>query len=79
MSTPNPQVAEELRQAQEELARLKAEKLQLYPPNPHPLVDPNYFAREFSASQVEARNKLIERIEQLEQRVQNLQDRLYQK
>jgi uncharacterized protein (UPF0335 family) len=79
MPTPNPQVAEELRQAKEELARLKAEKLQLYPPNPHPLVDPNYFMREFSEPQIEARNKLIERIEQLEQRVQNLQDRLYQK
>lgn len=79
MPIPNPQVAEELRQAKEELARLHAEKLQRYPPNAHPLADPDYFAREFSASQVEERNKLIERIEELEQRVQALQDRLYQK
>ena len=79
MTSPNPQVADELRQAKEELARLIAEKLQRYPPNPHPLADPDHFARSYSPEQIEARNQLVARIEEIEQRVETLRDRLYLK
>lgn len=79
MPTPNPRVAEELRQAKEELTRLKAEKLRLYPPNPHPLADPHRFMRENAPDQIEYRNQLIARIEELEHRIEELVDRLYLK
>ena len=77
MSSQNPQVAEELRQAKDELARLKAEKLRLYPPDPHPLAEPSRYPREYSPEQIEYRNRLVARIEELEQRIEDLQDRLY--
>ena len=79
MSPPNPQVAEELRQAKDELERLKAEKLRLYPPDPHPFVEPSRYPREYSPQQIEYRNQLIARIEELERRIEDLQDRLYLK
>ena len=79
MSPPNPQVAEELRQAKDELERLKAEKLRLYPTDPHPFVEPSRYPREYSPQQIEYRNQLIARIEELERRIENLQDRLYLK
>ena len=77
MSSQNPQVAEELRQAKDELARLKAEKLRLYPPDPHPLAEPSRYPREYAPEQIEYRNRLVARIEELEQRIEDLQDRLY--
>jgi DNA repair exonuclease SbcCD ATPase subunit len=77
MSPQNPQVAEELGQARDELERLKAEKRRLYPPDPHPFVEPSRYPREYTAQQIEYRNRLIARIEELEQRIEELQDRLY--
>ncbi len=77
MSTPNPQVAAELKQAREELARLKAEKLKLYPPDPHPFVEPSRYPRDYTPEQIEYRNKLVAQIEMLEARIEQLQDRLY--
>ena len=79
MQTPNPQVAGELQQAKEELARLKAEKLGLYPPNPHPLAEPSRYPDEYSPDQIAHRNQLVERIEELEKRIEELEDRLYRK
>jgi hypothetical protein len=77
MSSRNPQVAEELRQAKEEFARLKAEKLRLYPPDPHPLAEPSRYPREYTPEQIKYRNQLVARIEELEQRIEDLQDRLH--
>ena len=77
MPTPNPQIAEELRQAKEELARLKAEKLRLYPPDPHPFVEPSRYPRDYTPEQIQYRNQLIARIEELERHVDDLEDRLY--
>jgi hypothetical protein len=77
MATPNPHVAEELRQAQDALARLKAEKLQLFPPNPHPFVEPDKFPGGYTPDQIRRRNQLVAEIERLEKQVRDLQDRLY--
>ncbi len=77
MPTPNPQIAEELRQAKEELARLKAEKLRLYPPDPHPFVEPSRYPRDYTPEQIQYRNQLIAQIEELERRIDDLEDRLY--
>ena len=79
MSPQNPKIAEELRQARDELERLKAEKLRLYPPDPHPFIEPSRYPREYTPQQIEYRNQLIARIEELEQRIEDLQDRLYLK
>ena len=79
MPTPNPQIAEELKQAQDELARLKAEKLRLYPPNPHPLAQPDAYPGNSTLEQIAHRNDLVRRIEALEAQVDALQDQLYQK
>ena len=79
MSTPNPQVGGELQDAKDELARLKAEKLRLYPPAAHPLAQPDRFPGEYTPDQITYRNQLVERIEELEKRIEELQDRLYRK
>ena len=79
MPTPNPQIADELEQAKEELSRLKAEKLRLYPPEPHPLAQPDRYPKEYTQDQITRRNELVERIEELETRIEELQNRLYQK
>jgi len=77
MPVPNPRVAEELRQAKEELAQLKAEKLRLYPPDQHPFVEPSRYPRDYTPAQIQYRNQLIARIEELERRIEELADRLY--
>jgi hypothetical protein len=77
VSPQNPQIADELRQAKEELARLSAEKLRLYPPDPHPLADPSRYPRDYTPEQIAYRNRLVARIEELEQQIEQLQDRLY--
>ncbi len=79
MATPNPQVAAELHKAKEELARLRAEKLRLYPPDPHPFVEPSRYPRDYTQEQIQHRNELVARIEELEQRIEELTDRLYLK
>lgn len=79
MATPNPKIAEQLKQAKEELTRLKSEKLRLYPPNPHPLAQPDAYPGDYSPEQIRQRNQLVGQIEMLEKQVELLQDRLYQK
>jgi hypothetical protein len=79
MSSQNPQVADELRQAKEELTRLSAEKLRLYPPDPHPLAEPSHYPRDYTPAQIKYRNELIARIEILEKQIEELQDQLYRK
>lgn len=79
MATMNPQIAEQLRQAREELARLKAEKARLFPANPHPFVEPDRFPRDYTPDQIQQRNQLIAQIESLEQRIEDLEARLYTK
>ncbi len=79
MPTPNPRVAEQLRQAKDRLAQLKAEKARLYPPNPHPFVEPDRYPRDYTTEQIQHRNKLVKQIEDLEKRIDELQDRLYSK
>ncbi len=77
MPTPNPHIADELAKAKDELSKLKAEKARLYPPNPHPFTEPDKFPSQYTPEQIEYRNQLIAQIESLEQRIQDLQDRLY--
>ena len=79
MPKPNPKVAEELRQAKEELARVKEEKLRLFPPNLHPLAQPDSYPGNYTADQIRHRNELVRKIELLEQRIEQLTNQLYQK
>ena len=79
MATINPQIAEQLRQAREELARLKAEKARLFPANPHPFVESDRFPSDFTPDQIRQRNQLVAQIEYLEQRIEDLEARLYTK
>ncbi len=79
MPTPNPKVAAELQKAKEKLARLKSEKLQLYPANPHPLAEPDRYPHAYTAEQIRHRNELVAQIESLEHRIDELQLRLYSK
>lgn len=79
MATMNPQIAAQLRQAREELARLKAEKARLFPANPHPFVEPDRFPRDYTPDQIQQRNQLVAQIESLEQRIEDLEARLYTK
>ena len=79
MATMNPQIAEQLRQAREELARLRAEKARLFPANPHPFVEPDRFPRDYTPDQIQQRNQLVAQIESLEQRIEDLEARLYTK
>ena len=79
MPSPNPQIAEELKHAREQLAQLKAEKMRLFPPNPHPFTEPDKYPGSYTPRQIEQRNQLVSQIETLEQRIEQLQDRLYGK
>ena len=77
MPTPNPAIAAQLQQAKDELARLKAEKLGLFPPNPHPFAQDDAFPKNATPQQIKQRNELVARIEELERRIEELKDRLY--
>lgn len=77
MPTPNPDVQKLLEQAREELARARAEKLKSFPPNPHPFAQPDTFPKDYTPEEIERRNSLNTRIEELEQRIDELQRRLY--
>lgn len=79
MATQNPQIAEQLRQAREELARLKADKARLFPANPHPFVEPDRFPHDYTPEQIQQRNQLVAQIETLEQQIEDLEARLYSK
>jgi len=73
----NPKIAEQLRQAKLELAQLKAEKLKLFPPNPHPFVQPDAFPRHATPEQIKRRNEIVARIEVLEREIEELAEQLY--
>ncbi len=75
--TPNPDVQQMLEQARRDLAEARAEKLRLFPPNPHPFAQPDTFPAEYTPEQVQRRNELNSRIEHLENRIEELQRRLY--
>ncbi len=79
MATPNPRIAQQLDQAKGKLAQLKAEKARLFPANPHPFVEPDRYPRDFTPEQVQNRNRLVQQIEELEKRIDELQDQLYKK
>ncbi len=79
MATQNPQIAEQLRRAREELARLKADKARLFPANPHPFVEPDRFPRDYTPEQIQQRNELVAQIEKIEQQIEDLETRLYTK
>ncbi len=74
---PNPQIAQQLDLAKQQLERLKAEKARLYPPNPHPFVQPDRFPQDYTPDQIRYRNELVDRMEKLEKRIQDLEDQLY--
>ncbi len=62
----------ELARAKQELAQLRSEKLKLFPPNPHPLAQPDDYPRNATPEQIQKRNELVARIEELERRVAEL-------
>lgn len=72
MIKSNSQKAAELARAQQELAQLKAEKLKLFPPNPHPLAQPDDYPKNATPEQIQKRNELVARIEELEKRIDEL-------
>lgn len=73
MPTPNLKSVAELARAKQELAQLKAEKLKLFPPNPHPFAQPDAFPQNATPEQIKQRNALVARIEELERRIQALE------
>ena len=75
----NDQVAAALEQAKDELRRLRDEKLRLYPPNPHPLAQPDDYPGKYTPEQIRYHNELTAKIEMLEQRIDELERRLYSK
>ncbi len=79
MATPNPVIAQKLQHAKDKLAQLKAEKARLYPANPHPFIEPDRYPRDYSPEQIQYRNQLVQQIEELEKRIDELQDQLYRK
>ncbi len=72
MSKSDVQRAADLARAKQELAQLKAEKLKLFPPNPHPLAQPDDYPRNATPEQIQKRNELVARIEELEKRINEL-------
>ncbi|MGB8646796.1 MAG: hypothetical protein WCF84_16265 [Anaerolineae bacterium] len=79
VSNLNPDIKKLLDEARRELTEARAEKLKLFPPNPHPFAQPDAFPGSYMPEQVQRRNELNARIEQLENRIEELQRRLYVK
>ncbi len=81
MSVPssNPEVQKLLDEARRELAEMRAEKMKLFPPNPHPFAQPDKYPQDYTPEQVRQRNQLNNKIEQLEARIEELSRRLYTK
>ena len=72
MSKSDPQKTAQLARLKQELAQLKAEKLALFPPNPHPLAQPDTYPKNATPEQIQKRNLLVARIEQLEKQIEEL-------
>ncbi len=79
MLTPNPAIQNQLDEAKKQLADLKAEKRRLFPPNTDPLGAPDRFPADYTPEQIAYHRQLNTQIEALEQRVDDLQTRLYSK
>lgn len=79
MATPNPAIQQSLDEAKKQLSALKAEKMQLFPPNKDPLGSPDRFPRDYTPDQIAKHKQLDAQIEALEQRIDDLQLRLYSK
>ncbi|MBI4674522.1 MAG: hypothetical protein HY741_22990 [Chloroflexi bacterium] len=79
MAAPNPTIQKLLDEAKAQLAAAKAEKARLYPPNTDPLGAPDKYPRDYTPAQITKHNRLDAEIEMLEQRVDDLQLRLYSK
>lgn len=79
MATPNPVIQQQLDSAKQQLAALKAEKLRLFPPNTDPLGTPDRFPGDYTPDQLAKHRQLSAEIDALEQRVDDLQLRLYSK
>ncbi len=77
--SPNPEIQKLLDEARRELAEARAEKLKLFPPNPHPLAEPDKFPGDYTPEQIKRRNELTATIEHLETRIEELSRRLYVK
>ncbi len=77
MSTPNPEVKQQLDAARSELAEVRAEKARLFPPNPHPFSQPDSYPKDYTPEQIARHNELDAQIESLERRIEELQARLY--
>ena len=77
--TPNPVIKQQIDQARQRLRELKAEKARLFPPNPHPFAQPDAFPKNATPEQIAQRNALNAEIESLENRIEELQNRLYLK
>ncbi len=79
MATMNPEIQRLLEEAKRELAEVRAEKSRLFPANPHPFAQPDKYPKEYSPEQIRRRNELNAQIETLENRIEELQDRLFSK
>jgi hypothetical protein len=79
MATPNPTIQKMLDEAKQQLAAAKAEKARLFPPNLDPLGTPDRFPRDYTPEQIDKHKQLNAQIEMLENRVDDLQSRLYTK
>jgi len=69
----NPKQVAELRRLREQLKQLHAEKLKLFPPNPHPFAQADAFPGTATREQIAQRNALIARIEEVEARIAELE------
>ncbi len=73
MTSLKPIASQRLREAKQELARLQTDKLKLFPPNPHPFAQPDPFPANATREQIEKRNALVARIEELEKEIADLE------
>ena len=79
MPTPNPAIQQALDEARKQLATLKAEKARLFPPNTDPLGSPDRFPGDYTPDQIAYHRQLDSQIDALEQKIDDLQLRLYSK
>jgi hypothetical protein len=79
MATANPEIKRLIEEAKRELARLKEEKARSFPANLHPLAEPDRYPRDYTSEQIGQRNLLNAKIESLENRIEELQNRQFLK
>jgi hypothetical protein len=79
MPRQNPEIMRLLDEARRELVKTKEEKARLFPANLHPLAEPDRYPQDYTAEQIRQRNLLNTKIESLENRIEDLLNRQYQK